>query len=40
MAGVRPTLEKYFEEMSMDAYWEIFPSVAEARAFFARRKPS
>jgi anti-sigma B factor antagonist len=37
LAGVRPALEKYFEEMSMDTYWEIFPSVAEAKAFFERK---
>ncbi|HEY2158420.1 MAG TPA: STAS domain-containing protein [Isosphaeraceae bacterium] len=37
LAGVRPALVKYFEEMSMDTYWEIFPSVAEAKSFFERR---
>jgi anti-sigma B factor antagonist len=37
LAGVRPALEKYFEEMGMDTYWEIFPSTADARAFFDRR---
>jgi anti-sigma B factor antagonist len=37
LAGVRPALEKYFEEMRMDTYWEIFPSVADAKSFFGRR---
>ncbi len=37
LAGVRPSLEKYFEEMSMDTYWEIFASVADAKSFFERR---
>ena len=36
LAGVRPALEHYFEEMGMDAYWETFPSATEAKAFFAR----
>lgn len=37
LAGVRPALETYFEEMSMDTYWETFPSVADAKAYFTRR---
>jgi anti-sigma B factor antagonist len=37
LAGVRKGLEDFLEEMSMDTYWEIFPSVAEARSFFARK---
>ncbi len=37
LAGVRPSLESYLEEMSMDTYWETFPSVADAMAYFARR---
>jgi anti-sigma B factor antagonist len=39
LAGVRPALEKHFEEMGMDTYWEIFPGVAEAKSFFERRRP-
>jgi anti-sigma B factor antagonist len=37
LAGVRPALETYLEEMRMDTYWETFPNVGEARAFLARR---
>jgi anti-sigma B factor antagonist len=38
LAGVRPALVTHFEEMGMDAYWEVFPNVTEARAFFLRRE--
>lgn len=37
LAGVRPSLETYLEEMSMDTFWETFPTLADAKAFFSRR---
>src|SRR5579871_4445680 len=37
LAGVRPALAKYVEEMGMDTYWDVFTDVDDARAFFLRR---
>ena len=37
LASVRPALAEHLEEMRMDTFWDVFPSVQDARAFFVRR---
>jgi anti-anti-sigma factor len=37
LASVRPALAAYLEEMRMDTFWDVFPSVDAAKAFFVRR---
>jgi anti-sigma B factor antagonist len=37
LANVRRELAAHLETMRMDAYWEVFDSVAEAKAFYLRR---
>ena len=36
LANVRPALAEYLEEMSMDTFWDVFSSVADAKSFFQR----
>jgi anti-sigma B factor antagonist len=36
VANLSPAAEKYFEDMRMDTYWEIFASTDEALAYFRR----
>src|SRR5258707_1319705 len=36
LACVRPTLGEHLEEMSMDTYWDVFSSVADAKDFYRR----
>lgn len=37
LASVRPALAELLEEMRMDTFWDVFPSVDAAKAFFVRR---
>jgi anti-sigma B factor antagonist len=37
LAGVRPALERYLEEMRMDTYWDVHPNVEEATRSLLRR---
>lgn len=36
VAHPSPAIEKYLAEMQMDEFWDIFPSVGEAVAFYHR----
>lgn len=36
VAHPSPAIEKYLAEMQMDEFWDIFPSVGEALAFYRR----
>ncbi len=38
LANVSPPMEKFLDEMRMDAYWDVFDDVEEAVAFLARRR--
>ena len=37
LANVSPQVERFFEEMRMDSYWDIFDDAHEAAAFLDRR---
>ena len=37
LASVRPALAAHLEEMRMDTFWDVFPSVDAAKADFIRR---
>ncbi|WP_435006082.1 STAS domain-containing protein [Tundrisphaera lichenicola] len=39
LANVSPPLEKYLEEMRMDAYWDVFDDSEGASEFLDRSKP-
>ncbi len=38
LANISPPLEKFLEEMRMDAYWDLFDDAEEALAHFADQK--
>ena len=39
LANVTPPMEKYLDEMRMDAYWDVFDEAEEAAAFLDRAEP-
>ena len=38
LANVRPQVEKFFDEMRMDAYWDMFDDAESAIAFLEKRR--
>jgi len=38
LANLTPPMEKFLDEMRMDAYWDVFDDAEEAITFLARRR--
>ena len=38
LANLAPSMEKFLDEMRMDAYWDVFDDAESAIAFLAKRK--